>query len=173
METQWYIEVVGGEFRSAFHATPGAGRHPYVPTPPECDGAHEVRRTGLKWLLEGETVTGIYEIVARPPEIGEPPRRWSRLTLRLALAEAGLLATAESALAAVEVAPGYSALRAFGDCDYIEEGWPTAEAWSATVGAVAAALGKTAAEAEAFLAGLETEARRRNYAIDKARFGVG
>lgn len=87
-----------------------------------------------------------------------PPRRWSRLTIKTALAQFGMLAAARAYLAGVEVAPGYMAAEALTDCDYIEEGYPTAERWSALLDGAATALGKTRAEIDAFLDAIPTEA---------------
>lgn len=96
----------------------------------------------------------VYALVADPPP---PPRRWSRLSIKTALAQAGMLAAARAYLAAVEIATGYTAWEALTDCDYIEEGYPTAERWSEILDGAASALGKTRAEIDAFLAAIPTE----------------
>ena len=95
-----------------------------------------------------------YALVADPPP---PPRRWSRLSIKTALAQAGLLSQALAYLAHVEIATGYSAAAALQDCDYIEEGFPTAERWNALLNGAAQALGKTRAEIDQFLATIPTE----------------
>ena len=119
------------------------------PTPPEgkvaVPDSWEVQDG--KWVR-----TYIYED-APPP----PPRRWSRLSIKTALAQAGLLSQALAYLAQVEIATGYSAAEALQDCDYIEEGFPTAERWSALLDGAAQALGKTRAEIDAFLDAIPTE----------------
>jgi hypothetical protein len=96
----------------------------------------------------------VWEIVANPPP---PPRRWTRLSIKTALAQAGMLDAARQFLSASEIATGYTAWEALTDCDYIEEGYPTAEAWSALLDGAAIALGKSRAEIDAFLANIPTE----------------
>lgn len=121
-----------------------------APTPPEGKAAiHE------SWeVQDGEWVrTWRYED-APPP----PPRRWSRLSIKTALAQAEMLAAARAYLSAVEIATGYTAWEALTDCDYIEEGFPTAERWGALLDGAAQALGKTRAEIDAFLDAIPTEA---------------
>ena len=92
--------------------------------------------------------------LADPPP---PPRRWSRLSIKTALAQAEMLAAARAYLSAVEVAAGYTAWEALTDCDYIEEGFGGAEKWNALLDGAASALGKTRAEIDAFLAQIPTE----------------
>jgi hypothetical protein len=60
-------------------------------------------------------------------------------------------------LSASEVATGYTAWEALTDCDYIEEGYPNSEAWSALLDGAAVALGKTRAEIDTFLDAIPTE----------------
>ena len=96
-----------------------------------------------------------YRIDAAP---ARPPRRWSRLTIKTALANAGMLAAARTYLSSAEVAAGYTAWEALTDCDYIEEGYPTAERWSEILDGAAQALGRTRAEVDAFLDSLPEEA---------------
>lgn len=120
-----------------------------APTPPEgkvaIPDSWEVR--------DGEWVrTWRYEDA--PPA---PPRRWSRLTIKTALAQSGMLAAARSYLAGIEVAPGYTAAEALTDCDYTEEGYPNAERWGEILDGAAQALGKSRAEIDAFLESLPTE----------------
>ncbi len=78
-------------------------------------------------------------------------RRWSRLSIKTALAQAGMLAAARQFLSGKEIAQGYTAWEALTDCDYIEEGFGGAEAWAALLDGAASALGKTRAEIDAFL----------------------
>jgi hypothetical protein len=119
------------------------------PTPPEGKIAVE---DGWE-VADGEWVrTYRYEDVPPPP-----PRRWSRLSIKTALAQAEMLAAARAYLSAVEIATGYTAWEALTDCDYIEEGFPTAERWDALLGGAASALGKTRAEIDAFLDAIPTE----------------
>ena len=95
-----------------------------------------------------------YALVADPPP---PPRRWSRLSIKTALAQAGMLAAARAYLSAVDIATGYTAWEALTDCDYIEEGYPDATKWNAILDGAAQALGKTRSEIDAFLAAIPTE----------------
>lgn len=95
------------------------------------------------------------------PQRGErepPPRRWSRLAIKTALAQAGMLSQALAYLAQVEIATGYSAAEALQDCDYIEEGYPDATRWAALLDGAAQALGKTREEIDAFLDAIPQEA---------------
>ena len=85
------------------------------------------------------------------------PRRWTRLTIKTALAKAGLLADVLEYLALVEIAPGYSAAAALQDCDYIEEGYPDDVHWDEILEGVTIALGKSRAEIDVFLDSLPTE----------------
>ena len=100
---------------------------------------------GYKWM---------YVLVDNPPP---PPRRWTRLSIKTALATAGMLDAEKAFLGATEIATGYTALEALTDCDYIEEGYPNAETWSALLDGAANALGKTREEIDAFLDGIPTE----------------
>lgn len=95
-----------------------------------------------------------YALAADPPP---QPRRWSRLSIKTALAQAKMLAAARAYLSELEIAPGYTVAEALTDCDYIEEGYPTAERWSEILDGAASALGKTRAEIDQFLATIPTE----------------
>lgn len=119
------------------------------PTPPE----GKVAVPGGWGVRDGEWHRTWRYDPAPPP----PPRRWSRLSIKTALAQSGMLAAARAYLAGVEVAPGYTAAEALTDCDYIEEGYPTAEKWDAILDGAAQALGKTRAEIDAFLGAIPTE----------------
>lgn len=96
------------------------------------------------------------EVPEREPS-EPPPRRWTRLAIKTALAQAGMLAAARTFLSSAEVATGYTAWEALTDCDYIEEGYGGAEAWAALLDGAADALGKTRAEIDAFLDAIPTE----------------
>ena len=120
-----------------------------TPEPPE--GKIAVR-DGYE-LIDGHWVpTWRYED-APPP----PPRRWSRFTIKGALADAHMLPAAKQFLEAYELKPDYTALEAFTDVDYIEEGYGGAEVWNALLNGAATALGKTREEVDAFLDALPTE----------------
>jgi hypothetical protein len=100
---------------------------------------------GYKW---------VYRLVDNPPP---PPRRWTRLSIKTALAQAGMLDAVRQFLSASEIATGYTAWEALTDCDYIEEGFGGAESWNALLDGAAQALGKTREEIDAFLANIPTE----------------
>lgn len=120
-----------------------------APTPPEGKVA-----VASGWEVRDGAWVRTWRYEDAPPP---PPRRWSRLSIKTALAQAEMLAAARSYLAGVEVAPGYTAAEALTDCDYIEEGYPTAERWSALLDGAAQTLGKTRAEIDAFLDAIPTE----------------
>ena len=132
------------------------GLPPYLPIveePPTTDSFHYAVASG--WTRDGETWRRVYEVREVPPP---PPRRWSRLAIKTALAQAGLLTPAREYLAAVGLHTGYTAWEALTDCDYIEEGYPDAENWDALLDGAANALGKTRAEIDAFLDAIPQEA---------------
>jgi len=129
-----------------------AGYKRVVDTPPQTDAAHYAVPTG--WTEQGGEIVRQYEVRAYPPA---PPRRWTRLSIKTALAKAGMLAAARQFLSTTEIAQGYSAWEALTDCDYIEEGYGGAEAWTALLNGAAQALGKTRAEIDAFLAQIPQE----------------
>jgi hypothetical protein len=130
-----------------------AGYKRVVDNPPQTDAAHYAVPIG--WSEQGGEIVRQYEVRAYPPP---PPRRWSRLAIKTALAQAGMLSQALAYLAQVEIATGYSAAEALQDCDYVEEGYPNAARWSALLDGAANALGKTRAEIDAFLAHIPQEA---------------
>ena len=129
-----------------------AGYKRVVDEPPKTDAAHHAVPTG--WAEQGGAIVRQYEVRAYPPP---PPRRWSRLSIKTALAKAGMLAAARQFLSQVEIAPGYFADEAISDCDYVEEDYPNAEKWDAILTYAAHALGKTRAEIDAFLDAIPTE----------------
>ena len=103
---------------------------------------------------EAAIIRRVYALVADPPP---PPRRWSRLAIETALAQADMLDAADAYLAQVPIVGTLTAARAFSRCDYIEEGYPTSERWNALLDGAASALGKTRAEIYAFLDAIPTE----------------
>jgi hypothetical protein len=134
-----------------------AGYLPVVetsPTDPAPEGYH-YERTG-KYALspDGQSVIAQYTAVPNPPPT---PRRWTRLSIKTALATAGMLDAARQFLSTSEIATGYTAWEALTDCDYIEEGFGGAEKWSALLDGAAVALGKTREEIDAFLDAIPTE----------------
>ena len=129
-----------------------AGYKRVVDTPPQTDAAHYAVPVG--WLELYDRIEREYEVREVPPP---PPRRWSRLAIKTALAQAGMLSQALAYLAQVEIATGYSAAEALQDCDYIEEGYPDATRWDALLDGAATAMGKTRAEIDAFLDAIPQE----------------
>jgi hypothetical protein len=129
-----------------------AGYKRVVDNPPQTHAAHYAVPTG--WVEQGGEIVRQYEVRAYPPA---PPRRWTRLSIKTALAKAGMLAAARQFLSATEIAQGYSAWEALTDCDYIEEGYGGPEKWNAVLDGAAQAFGKTRPEIDAFLDSLPTE----------------
>ena len=119
---------------------PPEGKHYERTGKIEANGAN-----GYKW---------VYTLVDNPPP---PPRRWSRLSIKTALAQADLLGEAKGFLTNIEIAPRYPAWEALSDCDYIEEGFGGEEAWNALLDGAATALGKTREEINAFLDAIPRE----------------
>ena len=162
-----YAKLVNGTPRYAGYAIPTAtgfivrptesqlranGWLLVVDTPPQTDAAHYAVPTG--WAEQGGEIVRQYEVREVPPP---PPRRWTRLSIKGALADAHLLPAARAFLATYEIKPDYPAIEAFSDCDYIEEFYGGAEAWSALLEGAAAALGKTREEIDAFLDNIPQE----------------
>ena len=116
------------------------------------DGQH-YERTG-EIIRDGDCYKWVYVLVDNPPP---PPRRWTRLSIKTALATAGMLDAARQFLSSTEIATGYTAWEALTDCDYIEEGFGGAEKWNALLDGAAVALGKPRDEIDAFLANIPTE----------------
>ena len=129
-----------------------AGYKRVVDTPPQTDAAHYAVPTS--WAVQDGEIVRQYEVRAYPPP---PPRRWSRLAIKTALAQAGMLAAARQFLASVEIATGYTAWEALTDCDYIEEGYGGPEKWNAVLDGAAQALGKTREEIDMFLDAIPAE----------------
>jgi hypothetical protein len=114
---------------------------------------------GYHWVADGweecyGAIRSVWREEANPPP---PPRRWTRLSIKTALAKAGILPPVYGFLQTVEIANGYMAWEALSDCDYVEEGYPDAEKWNALLDGAAQALGKTREEIDAFLASIPTE----------------
>jgi len=122
----------------------------YPVDPPE--GKHYERTDKIE--RDGDGYKWVYTLVDNPPP---PPRRWTRLSIKTALAKAGMLDAARQFLSSTEIATGYTAWEALTDCDYIEEGFGGAEKWNALLDGAAVALGKTREEIDAFLDNIPTE----------------
>ena len=106
------------------------------------------------WTEQAKAIVPKWRLVA---DEAPPPRRWSRLSIKGALADARMLPAAKAFLSAFEVKPDYTAWEALTDCDYIEEGYGGPEKWNAVLDGAAQALGKTRAEIDAFLDSIPTE----------------
>lgn len=122
-----------------------------APSVPPREGYHY---TPDGWEERDGAIRRVWREEANPPP---PPRRWTRLSIKTALATAGMLDAARQFLSSTEIATGYTAWEALTDCDYIEEGYPDAEKWNALLEGAAVALGKTREEIDAFLANIPTE----------------
>ena len=122
-----------------------------APSEPPREGYHY---TPDGWEARDGAIRRVWREEANPPP---PPRRWTRLSIKTALAQAGILPPVYGFLQTVEIANGYMAWEALSDCDYVEEGYPNAEAWNALLDGAAQALGKTREEIDAFLANIPTE----------------
>lgn len=105
-------------------------------------------------IADEDCIRRVWEIVANPPP---PPRRWSRLSIKTALAQAGMLDAARQYLSAIQIATGYTAWEALTDCDYIEDGYPDDVHWDEIIEGATIALGKTREEIDAFLDAIPTE----------------
>lgn len=122
-----------------------------APSDPAPEGCHYEPRD---WEVADGVIKRTWELVANPPP---SPRRWTRLSIKTALAQAEMLDAARQFLSATEIATGYTAWEALTDCDYIEEGYGGAEKWNALLNGAATALGKTREEIDAFLNAIPTE----------------
>ena len=106
------------------------------------------------WEERDGAIRRVWREEANPPP---PPRRWTRLSIKTALAKAGMLDAARQYLSAIQIATGYTAWEALTDCDYIEEFYPDDVHWDEILEGATIALGKTRAEIDAFLANIPTE----------------
>ena len=118
--------------------------------PPE--GKHFERTDNIE--RDGDGYKWVYTLVDNPPP---PPRRWTKLAIETALAQADMLDAMDAFLAQATIVGKLTAARAFSRCDYIEEGFGGAEKWNALLDGAAQALGKTREEIDAFLDGIPTE----------------
>ena len=133
-----------------------------APSDPAPEGFHyEPKEDGMedgeivhKWQVRNGAIRINWRLVPNPPP---PPRRWTRLSIKTALAQAGMLDAARQFLSASEIATGYTAWEALTDCDYIEEGYPDDVHWDEILEGATIALDKTRAEIDAFLGAIPTE----------------
>ena len=125
-----------------------------APSEPAPEGSHWWHTGKYALSPDGQSVIAQYTAVPNP---APPPRRWTRLSIKTALAQAQMLDAARQFLSSTEIATGYTAWEALTDCDYIEEGFGGAEKWNALLDGAAKALGKTREEIDAFLDAIPTE----------------
>lgn len=84
--------------------------------PPKCDGGFHAVPDGYD-LKDGKWVRK-WRVEELPPP---PPRVFSKLKIKMAIARLGKLAELEAWLANIEVAPAYTALAAWNDAQNISE----------------------------------------------------
>ena len=132
---------------AAIGAYPLADPMPPAPTPPE---GKRVVPEGYETIdtADGKAWVRTYRYEDALPPL---PRRWTRFSIKTALARAGMLVAAKEYLQSVEIEPDYLAWEALSDCDYIEEGYGGTEKWNAMLDGAAVALGKDRSEIDAFL----------------------
>ena len=106
------------------------------------------------WEERDGAIRRVWREEANPPP---PPRRWTRLDILTALGESDMFDAAVAYLNSIEVKPHITAWLGLNTANYIEEGYPDAEAWNALLDGAANALGKTREEIDAFLANIPTE----------------
>lgn len=131
------------------------GLQPYLEiyeVPPETEDGYYAVAVG--WERDGDKWKRTYETREVPPP---PPRIWTRLSVKGALADAHILSVAEQYLSSIELKPDYSAWKALADCNYVKEGYPTEERWNSILDGAAVALGKTREEVDSFLDMIPTE----------------
>ena len=122
-----------------------------APSVPPREGYHY---TPDGWEERDGAIRRVWREEANPPP---PPRRWTRLDILTALGESDMFDAAVAYLNSIEVKPHITAWLGLNTANYIEEGYPNAEAWSALLDGAASALGKTREEIDAFLANIPTE----------------
>lgn len=155
-----HIERDWTEHKVAIHPSAADYAHAdYLPLvdelPPDFetpDGQHYERSGEI--IRDGDCYKWVYVLVPNPTP---PPRRWSRLNIKGALADAHLKPAAQAYLSQILTKPDYPAWEALSDCNYIEEGFGGEEAWNALLNGAADALGKTREEIDAFLDAVPTE----------------
>lgn len=130
------------------------GQKPFIPaSPPKAPDGYRYVVSG--WRDGGKSIVRTWTLVSTAAP--KARRRWSRLSIKGALADARMLPAAKAFLSEFEVKPDYMAWEALTDCDYIEEGYGGPEKWNAILDGAAQALGKTRAEIDAFIDRIPTE----------------
>lgn len=95
------------------------GWYPLVetPSPAPDEGCHVEPR----YAVDGGEIVQSWAQIENPPS---PPRTFSKIKLKGAIAEAGLLDEFKAMLETVEVKPGYTAAEAFADAVTLDENHP-------------------------------------------------
>jgi hypothetical protein len=131
-----------------------AGYLPVVDAAPIVPPREGYHYTPDGWEEREGAIRRVWREEANPPP---PPRRWTRLDILTALGESDMFDAAVAYLNSIEVKPHITAWLGLNTANYIEDGYPTAEAWNALLDGAAVALGKSRAEIDAFLAQIPTE----------------
>ena len=131
-----------------------AGYLPVVDAPPSEPPREGYHYTSDGWEERDGAIRRVWREEANPPP---PPRRWTKLAIETALAQADMLDAMDAFLAQTTIVGKLTAARAFSRCDYIEEFYGGEETWNALLDGAAQALGKTREEIDAFLDALPTE----------------
>ncbi len=131
-----------------------AGYQSVVETPPSVPAQEGYHYEPRGWEAQEGAIRRVYVEEASPPPA---PRRWSRLDILTALGESDMFDAAFAYLNSIEVKPHISAWLGLNTANYIEEGYPNADAWDAMLNGAAGVLGKTRAEIDAFLDTIPTE----------------
>lgn len=135
-------------------SSPGDGWWPVEKVRPKPIPA-EGEELAYTYTVDAGVARKEYFLVPRGSRVG--PRRWTRFAIKGALADAHLLPAAKEFLATFEIKPGYTALEAITDVNFVEEGYGGDELWNALLNGAAQALGKTRAEVDAFMDALPEE----------------
>ena len=131
-----------------------AGYLPVVDAAPIVPPREGYHYTPDGWEEREGAIRRVWREEADPPP---PPRRWTRISIKTALAQAGMLDAVRQYMQSVNFGNDYTVWEALTDCDYIEEGYPNAEKWNALLDGAAQALGKSREEIDAFLDAIPTE----------------
>lgn len=112
---------VTGELPEAYYNSQKWYRLTETPAPETQDGYHAEPRYAYDSEEAPTTIVQSWEVVQDAPP---PPRVFSKLKLKGAIATAGLLPAFKEMLSGMEVAPGYTAKEAFDDAVNLSEAHP-------------------------------------------------
>ena len=113
--------LVTGELPESYLNSLGWYRLRETPAPAPAEGCHVERRYAYDDAGAPTAVVESWIEVQNPPP---PPRTFSKIKLKGAIAEAGLLDEFKAMLETVEVKPGYTAAEAFADAVTLDEDHP-------------------------------------------------